>query len=239
MAASCAEGLRVGPSGWHYKHWLGTFYPERTRPANMLAFYQTYFDSAELNNSFYQLPKRPALELWRDSTPPDFRFAVKGSRFLTHMKKLKDASLGLTRSLDAVEVLGEKLGPILFQLPLIGRSISRVSIRFLRCCRPITVTPSNSVTQPGSTRQLTSCSRAITSLTAPSIWPAISHLFSSRPISLMFACTDREASIRAATVTKLSPAGLTASVHGSASPLPSTSISITTTPDSLRETLFA
>ncbi len=116
-SGSYAESVRIGTSGWHYKHWVGTFYPERMRPVNMLAYYQTYFDSVELNNSFYQLPERPALELWRDSTPSNFRFAVKGSRFLTHMKKLKDASVGLTRFLDAVEVLGEKLGPILFQLP--------------------------------------------------------------------------------------------------------------------------
>ncbi len=83
----------------------------------MLAFYQERFDTVELNNSFYHLPKKPALERWRDSTPANFCFAVKGSRFLTHMKKLKDAQAGVAKFLDAVEVLAEKLGPILFQLP--------------------------------------------------------------------------------------------------------------------------
>ncbi|MDQ2711278.1 MAG: DUF72 domain-containing protein [Acidobacteriota bacterium] len=109
--------LRIGTSGWHYKHWVGTFYPLRTAPAKMLPFYLEHFDTVEVNNSFYHLPKKPALEHWRTSTPADFTFAVKGSRFLTHMKKLKDSEVGLGRFLDAVEVLGEKLGPILFQLP--------------------------------------------------------------------------------------------------------------------------
>lgn len=64
------------------------------------------FDTVELNNSFYHLPKKPSLEAWRDSTPRDFLFAAKGSRFLTHMKKLKDAGPGLQRFLDAIETLG-------------------------------------------------------------------------------------------------------------------------------------
>ena len=83
----------------------------------MLAYYMERFDAVELNNSFYHLPKTTSLESWRDSTPKDFCFAVKGSRFLTHMKKLKDPEQGLRRFLDAVEVLQHKLGPILFQLP--------------------------------------------------------------------------------------------------------------------------
>jgi uncharacterized protein YecE (DUF72 family) len=83
----------------------------------MLPYYSERFDTVELNNSFYHLPKTPALETWQRITPANFRFAAKGSRFLTHMKKLKDAALGLEKFLRAVEVLGEKLGPILFQLP--------------------------------------------------------------------------------------------------------------------------
>ncbi|HEX3685160.1 MAG TPA: DUF72 domain-containing protein [Bryobacteraceae bacterium] len=112
-----AADIRIGTSGWHYKHWLGNFYPLRTPASKMLAYYFERFDTVELNNSFYHLPKRPALESWRDSTPEGFCFAVKGSRFLTHMKKLKDPEPGLKRFFDAVEILGEKLGPILFQLP--------------------------------------------------------------------------------------------------------------------------
>ena len=83
----------------------------------MLAYYTERFDTVELNNSFYHLPKKTSLESWRDSTPTGFCFSAKGSRFLTHMKKLKDPEQGLERFLDAIEVLDHKLGPILFQLP--------------------------------------------------------------------------------------------------------------------------
>jgi uncharacterized protein YecE (DUF72 family) len=109
--------IRIGTSGWHYKHWVGTFYPPRTPGSKMLAYYTEKFDTVELNNSFYHLPKEPSLEAWRDTTPAGFCFAAKGSRFLTHMKKLKDPEQGLSRFLDAIEVLEHKLGPILFQLP--------------------------------------------------------------------------------------------------------------------------
>jgi uncharacterized protein YecE (DUF72 family) len=107
----------IGTSGWHYKHWLGTFYPERLPARRMLEHYAQHFDTVELNNTFYKLPVKDSLHAWRDSTPPNFHFAVKGSRFLTHMKKLRDAESGLRRFLDAVELLEPKLGPILFQLP--------------------------------------------------------------------------------------------------------------------------
>ncbi|HEY3841352.1 MAG TPA: DUF72 domain-containing protein [Bryobacteraceae bacterium] len=107
----------IGTSGWHYKHWVGKFYPPGLPNSRMLAQYIQQFDTVELNNTFYRLPTRAALESWRDSTPPGFHFAVKGSRFLTHMKKLKNAEQGLQRFLDAVDVLGDKLGVILFQLP--------------------------------------------------------------------------------------------------------------------------
>lgn len=83
----------------------------------MLAYYTEKFDTVELNNTFYKLPSETGLLNWRDSTPRDFLFAVKGSRFLTHMKKLKDAERGLARFLEPVEKLKSKLGPILFQLP--------------------------------------------------------------------------------------------------------------------------
>jgi uncharacterized protein YecE (DUF72 family) len=110
-------GVHIGTSGWHYKHWVGTFYPPKTPGSKMLAYYLQHFDTVELNNTFYRLPKATALESWRESTPANFCFAAKGSRFVTHMKKLKDPEAGLSRFFDAVDVLGEKLGPILFQLP--------------------------------------------------------------------------------------------------------------------------
>jgi uncharacterized protein YecE (DUF72 family) len=110
-------GVFIGTSGWHYKHWIGTFYPPKTPGSKMLAYYYDRFDTVELNNTFYCLPKQSALENWRESTPPNFHFAAKGSRFITHMKKLKDPELAVARYFEAINVLQEKLGPILFQLP--------------------------------------------------------------------------------------------------------------------------
>jgi uncharacterized protein YecE (DUF72 family) len=83
----------------------------------MLGSYTQQFDTVEINNSFYRLPPVAALENWRDSTPPDFCFAVKGSRYLTHMKKLKDPKAGIGKFFSRIHRLGNKLGPILFQLP--------------------------------------------------------------------------------------------------------------------------
>jgi uncharacterized protein YecE (DUF72 family) len=109
--------IRIGASGWHYKHWRGSFYPADLPATDMLTFYARHFDTVELNNSFYRLPTQTALTTWRATVPVGFCFAVKASRYLTHMKKLKDPASGLTKFLPRVEALGEKLGPILFQLP--------------------------------------------------------------------------------------------------------------------------
>ena len=83
----------------------------------MLQYYIERFDTVEINNSFYRLPPENALATWRESTPANFRFALKGSRFLTHMKKLKDPEPGIERFFQRADLLGDKLGPILFQLP--------------------------------------------------------------------------------------------------------------------------
>jgi uncharacterized protein YecE (DUF72 family) len=117
MSKRAAAEVLIGTSGWHYKHWIGSFYPPKTPASKMLAFYVGQFDTVELNNSFYRLPTKTALESWRDSTPKNFVFAAKGSRFLTHMKKLKDPETGLARFFGCIDILGKKLGPILFQLP--------------------------------------------------------------------------------------------------------------------------
>ncbi len=109
--------IHIGTSGWHYKHWVGTFYPDRTPASRMFALYCEHFNTVELNNTFYCLPKPAGLNNWRDSSPADFCFAAKGSRFITHMKKLKDPEAALAKYFDAIEKLREKLGPILFQLP--------------------------------------------------------------------------------------------------------------------------
>ena len=112
-----AAEIRIGTSGWHYRHWVGTFYPPDLKTSQMFAFYQRFFDTVELNNSFYRLPTPDAFRAWRASAGPEFVFAVKGSRFLTHNKKLKEPEQALHNLLPRAELLGEKLGPVLFQLP--------------------------------------------------------------------------------------------------------------------------
>lgn len=109
--------IRIGTSGFHYKHWVGSFYPAKTPTSKMLDFYLQHFDTVELNNSFYRLPTPEAFDAWRDATPANFVFAVKASRFITHNKKLKDPEHALDNLLPRAAHLGPKLGPILFQLP--------------------------------------------------------------------------------------------------------------------------
>src|SRR4051812_36589131 len=109
--------VHIGTSGWHYRHWHGPFYPEKLPASKMLEFYAKQFNTVELNNTFYRLPLETGLEKWRTTTPDQFCFAVKGSRFITHMKKLKDPELAIERYFERVDLLGPKLGPIVFQLP--------------------------------------------------------------------------------------------------------------------------
>ena len=110
--------IRIGTSGWHYKHWLDdVFYPAGTPPARMFDFYAQHFDTVEINNSFYHLPSAKTFDNWRESSPPNFLFAVKGSRFITHMKKLKEPERSSEKFFLVAERLREKLGPVLFQLP--------------------------------------------------------------------------------------------------------------------------
>jgi uncharacterized protein YecE (DUF72 family) len=109
--------LRIGTSGYHYKHWIGRYYPPDIKPDEMLGWYARDFDTVELNNTFYQLPKESSFDNWRESVPAGFLFAVKGSRFITHMIKLKDPGRGIWNFIPRAKRLRKKLGPILWQLP--------------------------------------------------------------------------------------------------------------------------
>jgi uncharacterized protein YecE (DUF72 family) len=108
---------RVGCSGWEYKHWRGDFYPADLPRTRWFEFYASRFDTVEINNSFYRLPERTTFESWRSRAPRGFEFAVKASRFLTHMKKLKDPEEPLERFFSRASALGRCLGPVLYQLP--------------------------------------------------------------------------------------------------------------------------
>ncbi|MGQ9778874.1 MAG: DUF72 domain-containing protein [Bacillota bacterium] len=109
--------VRIGTSGWVYSHWRGIFYPPDLPPAEWLAHYTREFDTVEINNSFYRLPSEATFDAWRAQAPPGFVFAVKASRFLTHLKKLKDPEEPLATFFARTGRLAEKLGPVLYQLP--------------------------------------------------------------------------------------------------------------------------
>jgi len=109
--------LRIGCSGWQYRDWLGNFYPKDLPQARWFEYYATRFDTVEVNSSFYRLPEPETFARWRDGAPEGFVFAVKASRYLTHMKKLKDPAEPLERMFASVRALGPRLGPVLYQLP--------------------------------------------------------------------------------------------------------------------------
>ena len=109
--------FRVGCSGWQYRHWRGNFYPADLPVDRWLEFYAERFDTVEVNNSFYRLPDASVFASWRDRSPRGFLFAVKASRFLTHMKKLKDPEGPIDLFFSRAGELAGKLGPVLYQLP--------------------------------------------------------------------------------------------------------------------------
>ncbi|HWA33608.1 MAG TPA: DUF72 domain-containing protein, partial [Cyclobacteriaceae bacterium] len=109
--------IHIGTSGWSYKHWMGTFYPEGLKQADQFEYLRKYFDTVEINNSFYRLPTVATFEKWKKSAFRGFLFAVKASRYITHMKKLTDARQNTRLFFNRTAHLSKKLGPILFQLP--------------------------------------------------------------------------------------------------------------------------
>jgi uncharacterized protein YecE (DUF72 family) len=108
--------VRVGTSGWSYDDWASRFYAGVPRKG-WLAHYAKTFSTVEINNTFYRLPARSAVVGWRDQTPPDFRIVAKGSRYLTHMKRLTDTGPGVHRFFERLEPLADRLDTVLWQLP--------------------------------------------------------------------------------------------------------------------------
>ncbi|MBV8528526.1 MAG: DUF72 domain-containing protein [Candidatus Dormibacteraeota bacterium] len=108
---------RVGTSGWQYDHWRGTFYAEDAPASGWLATYADRFDTVEINSTFYRLPAASAVDRWREGTPGGFLFAVKMSRYFTHVRRLRDAAEPVAHFLERVQHLRTQLGPVLVQLP--------------------------------------------------------------------------------------------------------------------------
>jgi uncharacterized protein YecE (DUF72 family) len=107
----------IGTSGWQYRDWRGRFYPPALPQRLWLEHHAAHFATVESNNAFYRLPERTTFEAWRSRTPPDFRWAVKASRFLTHIKRLREPAEPVARLMDRVAGLGDRLDAILLQLP--------------------------------------------------------------------------------------------------------------------------
>jgi uncharacterized protein YecE (DUF72 family) len=114
------KSIRIGCSGWNYAHWRnGVFYPSRLPPRRWLEHYARHFDTVEVNSTFYRLPRETAVANWVAETPPDFLFAMKMSRYVTHIKRLRDLAPSIELFYSRIRPLAEsrKLGPMLWQLP--------------------------------------------------------------------------------------------------------------------------
>lgn len=107
----------VGTSGWQYRDWRGVFYPASVPQRQWLEYYASHFPTVENNGTFYRLPERATFESWRARTPDGFVMVVKASRYLTHVRRLRDPAEPVRRLMSAAEGLGDRLGPVLLQLP--------------------------------------------------------------------------------------------------------------------------
>lgn len=134
----------VGTSGWQYRDWRGRFYPGPLPQRLWLEHHASHWQTAELNNSFYRLPRRETFQAWRRRTPSDYVFAVKASRYLTHIRRLREPEEPVARFLQAASGLGDKLGAVLVQLPPdLQVEVDRLE-RTLRCFpagTPVVVEP--------------------------------------------------------------------------------------------------
>jgi len=109
--------LYAGTSGYSYKEWKGSFYPEKISPKEMLAYYASRLHAVELNNTFYRMPKPELIESWQAQVPENFRFSVKAPQTITHFRRLKDAAPQTRVMLKIVAALEERLGAVIFRLP--------------------------------------------------------------------------------------------------------------------------
>ena len=124
--------IYVGTSGWNYSHWKGVFYPQGLSQTKWLEFYHQYFNCVEVNVTFYRLVQKKTFENWHKRTPQNFSFVIKGSRFITHIKKLADAKDSLNLFINNVKGLEEKLSLILWQLPPSFKKDTKRLVGFLK-----------------------------------------------------------------------------------------------------------
>ena len=151
--------LLIGTSGWTYPSWKGSFYPEDCPRERFLAYYAREFPTTEVNSSFYHLPRAATYEQWTAQVPPEFVFALKVSRLITHHKRLVDVEEPWRAFVDRARVLGRHLGPLLLQFPPSFRCDRPRLARFLAsACRPAASAPDPGATRSTATPSTLSCS---------------------------------------------------------------------------------
>jgi uncharacterized protein YecE (DUF72 family) len=116
------RNVYVGTSGWTYPDWLGSFYPADLKPKDMIQYYARYFRAVEIDSTYYTIPARSVVAGWKENTPPGFVFAAQVPGVITHQKVMKDCQHELTTFLNSVELLGDRLGPLLLQFPYFNRN---------------------------------------------------------------------------------------------------------------------
>jgi uncharacterized protein YecE (DUF72 family) len=116
------RNVYVGTSGWTYPDWLGSFYPADSKPQDMIQYYARYFRAVEIDSTYYTIPARSVVAEWKENTPPGFVFAAQVPGVITHQKVMKDCQHELTTFLNSVELLGDRLGPLLLQFPYFNRN---------------------------------------------------------------------------------------------------------------------
>ena len=109
--------VRIGTSGWHYDHWVGPFHPDKLPKDQWFEHYSRCFNTVEVNSTFYHLPKETTVRKWRLQAPKGFLYGIKASRYITHIKRLKDCDEEIGRFYEVVDLFEDTLGPVLFQLP--------------------------------------------------------------------------------------------------------------------------
>ena len=136
MGAEGNPNLRLGTSSWSSEDWVGPFYPSGTRPADFLAEYAKHFDTVEVDSTFYRTPSAAMVKNWRERTPPGFVFAAKFPQVITHEKALRDSRAEVKKFLDTMELLGDKLGPLLIQFPYFNKQAFATQEEFLALLEP-------------------------------------------------------------------------------------------------------
>jgi len=158
----------LGTSGWQYRHWRGRFYPRELPTERWLGFFAGWLATVEVNNTFYRLPQRSVFESWRAPTPEDFQMAIKASRYLTHVKRLRSPDEPVRRLFERAAGLGARLGPVLVQLPPTLECDHERLEEALGAFHPRSRSPSSSATIHGSA---TTCGRSSSDAGWPSAWP--------------------------------------------------------------------